>query len=135
MAAWNRRRFCSTGAIGVGVVGLGSTAFPRSGRAGSGNAREVAAPRSKSELPTPALLVDLDRLQANIDKMAEHCRVSGCALRPHAKTHKCPEVARRQLAAGARGVSVATVPEAEAMVAASIAGVLLTSPIIEPAKI
>jgi D-serine deaminase-like pyridoxal phosphate-dependent protein len=121
--------------MGIGAVGLGSSAFPTSSRAGSGDAPGVAAPRSKAELSTPALLVDLDRLQANIDKMAEHCRVSGCALRPHAKTHKCPEVARRQLAAGARGISVATVPEAEAMVAAGITGVLLTSPIVEPAKI
>ena len=64
-----------------------------------------------------------------------HCRNSGCTLRPHAKTHKCPEVARRQLAAGARGISVATVPEAEAMVAAGIHGVLLTSPIVEVGKI
>jgi D-serine deaminase-like pyridoxal phosphate-dependent protein len=81
------------------------------------------------------LLVDLERLEANIAKLARHCRGTGSAIRPHAKTHKCPEIARRQVAAGARGISVATVPEAEAMVAAGITGVLLTSPIIEPAKI
>jgi D-serine deaminase-like pyridoxal phosphate-dependent protein len=135
MAVWNRRRFCASGAVGLGAIGLGSSAFPTSGRAGSGDAPEATAPRSKAQVPTPALLVDLDRLQANIDKLAEHCRASGCALRPHAKTHKCPEVARRQLAAGARGISVATVPEAESMVDAGITGVLLTSPIVEPAKI
>jgi 3-hydroxy-D-aspartate aldolase len=90
---------------------------------------------NKDDLPTPALLVDLDRFQSNLEKLAAHCRTSGCGLRPHAKTHKCPEVARRQLAAGARGISVATVPEAEAMVAAGISGVLLTSPIVEAGKI
>ncbi len=132
MATWNRRRFCASGAVGLGAVGLGSRGLGASGRR---ERTEVAAVRSKGDLPTPVLLVDLDRLQANIEKMAAHCRGTGCALRPHAKTHKCPEVARLQLAAGARGISVATVPEAEAMVAAGITGVLLTSPIVEPGKI
>jgi D-serine deaminase-like pyridoxal phosphate-dependent protein len=90
---------------------------------------------SKDDLPTPALLVDLDRFESNLEAMAGHCRREGCHLRPHAKTHKCPEVARRQIAAGARGISTATVPEAEAMVAAGLPGVLLTSPIIETGKI
>ena len=90
---------------------------------------------AKADLPTPALLVDLDLLEANIAAMADHCRREGCGIRPHAKTHKCPEIARRQVAAGARGISTATVAEAEAMVAAGIRGVLLTSPIVEPSKI
>jgi D-serine deaminase-like pyridoxal phosphate-dependent protein len=90
----------------------------------------------KSDLPTPALCVDLDLFGANLKTMADHCRQAGCGFRPHAKTHKCPEIARRQVAAGALGVCVATVPEAEAMVAAGIAGVLLlTSPIVEAHKI
>jgi 3-hydroxy-D-aspartate aldolase len=93
------------------------------------------AARSIDDLPTPALLVDLDVFEANLRAMADHCRREGCHFRPHAKTHKCPEVARRQLASGARGVSTATVAEAEAMVAAGISGVLLTSPIVEPGKI
>jgi D-serine deaminase-like pyridoxal phosphate-dependent protein len=67
--------------------------------------------------------------------MAEHCRKAGRAFRPHAKTHKCPEIARRQVASGAVGVCVATVPEAEAMVAAGLRGVLLTSPIADRRKI
>src|SRR5262249_23517931 len=65
----------------------------------------------------------------------EHCNKARCGFRPHAKTHKCPEIARRQVAAEALGVCVATVPEAEAMVGAGIRGVLLTSPILEPGKI
>jgi len=91
--------------------------------------------RSRSELPTPALSVNLDAFEANLRTMADHCRKAGVGYRPHAKTHKCPEIARRQVAAGALGVCVATVPEAEAMVAAGIRGVLLTSPILEPGKI
>ena len=89
----------------------------------------------KADLPTPALLVDLDLLEANIRTMADHCRREGCQIRPHAKTHKCPAIARRQIAAGARGISTATVAEAEAMVKAGLPGVLLTSPIVEPSKI
>jgi D-serine deaminase-like pyridoxal phosphate-dependent protein len=87
------------------------------------------------EIPTPALVVDLDRFERNLQTFAEHCRTSGCAWRPHAKTHKCPEIARRQLAAGAIGISTATVAEAEAMVHAGLRGVLLTSPIVERGKI
>ncbi|WP_422928354.1 DSD1 family PLP-dependent enzyme [Singulisphaera sp. PoT] len=90
---------------------------------------------NKDDLPTPALLVDLDHFEATLEAMAAQCRRQGCYLRPHAKTHKCPEIARRQVAAGARGISTATVPEAEAMARAGIPGVLLTSPIVEPGKI
>lgn len=91
--------------------------------------------RSKAELPTPALLVDLAAFEANLRTMTDHCKKAGCGFRPHAKTHKCPEIARRQIASGALGVCVATVPEAEGMVAAGIRGVLLTSPILEAGKI
>jgi 3-hydroxy-D-aspartate aldolase len=59
---------------------------------------------------------------------------SGKSLRPHAKAHKCVEIARRQLAAGAIGISVATVPEAELMSKAGITGLLLTSPLADPLK-
>ncbi len=91
--------------------------------------------RNKAEIPTPALLVDLDRFEANLRTMAEQCRKTNCGLRPHAKTHKCPEIAKRQIAAGAVGICVATVPEAEAMAAAGVDGLLLTSPVVEPAKL
>jgi D-serine deaminase-like pyridoxal phosphate-dependent protein len=90
---------------------------------------------TKANIPTPALVVDLDAFEANVQKMAEHCRQAKCGFRPHAKTHKCPEIARRQTAAGALGICAATVPEAEALAAAGIRGVLLTSPIVDPAKI
>jgi D-serine deaminase-like pyridoxal phosphate-dependent protein len=91
--------------------------------------------QTRADLPTPALLVDLAAFEANLRALADHCKKAGCGFRPHAKTHKCPEIARRQVDSGALGVCVATVPEAEGMVAAGIRGVLLTSPILEPAKI
>lgn len=90
---------------------------------------------TKHDIPTPALLVDLDAFESNVRTLAEHCRAAGCGFRPHAKTHKCPEIARRQVAAGAVGISAATVTEVEALVGAGIRGVLLTSPIVEPVKI
>src|SRR2546427_5652831 len=61
------------------------------------------------ELPTPCLLVDLDRFESNLDKMSRHTRECGIALRPHAKTHKCVNIARRQLEKGAIGICVATI--------------------------
>ncbi len=101
MSAWRRRRFLASSTIGLGAVGLAAA----SDRTGAGMEPQPAVPeiRTKDDLPTPALLVDLDRFQANLQKLAAHCRSSGCTLRPHAKTHKCPEVARRQLAAGREG--------------------------------
>jgi len=107
----------------------------------SGAATSVAAAEmdvsglTKANIPTPALVVDLNAFEANIQKMADHCRQAKIGYRPHAKTHKCPQIAKRQVAAGAFGVCVATVPEAEAMAAVGISGILLTSPIVDAGKI
>ncbi len=90
---------------------------------------------NKANVPTPALLLDLDLFESNVKTMADHCQGAGVNFRPHAKTHKCPDIAKRQIAAGAIGICCATIQEAEAMVAAGIPGVLLTSPIVEPVKI
>ena len=64
-------------------------------------------PASLESLSTPAVVVDLDVLERNIARMAARAREAGVRLRPHAKTHKCPEIARLQRAAGAWGLSVA----------------------------
>ena len=66
-----------------------------------------------ADLPTPSLLLDLDVLERNVGWMARRCAELGVALRPHLKTHKCVEIAERQRAAGARGVTVSTLSEAE----------------------
>lgn len=88
----------------------------------------------KSEIPTPALLLDLDAFEANLQLMVQRVNQSGKHLRPHAKAHKCVEIARRQIAAGAIGVCVATADEAELMSRAGIPGILLTSPLADPFK-
>lgn len=90
---------------------------------------------TRSEIPTPALLLDLDRLERNIQEMAAHVKAAGKKLRPHAKTHKCPEIARRQIAAGAVGVCVAKVGEAEVMAAAGIRNLLITTEVVGAEKI
>ena len=89
----------------------------------------------RNEIPTPALLLDLDAFETNIARMAQAAKAAGKQLRPHAKAHKCVEIARRQLEAGACGVCVATVSEAEMMSRAGITGLLLTSPVADPLKI
>src|SRR4029453_5731310 len=87
-----------------------------SGTPTSGEAAEInVAGLTKATIPTPALVVDLDAFEANVQKMADHCRQAKVGFRPHAKTHKCPQVAKRQVATGALGVCVAPVPEAEGM--------------------
>jgi D-serine deaminase-like pyridoxal phosphate-dependent protein len=79
--------------------------------------------------------LDLDGFEANLTRMAERVKQSGKKLRPHGKAHKCVEIAKRQIAAGARGISVATLAEAELMSKAGIPGLLLTSPVADPLKI
>jgi D-serine deaminase-like pyridoxal phosphate-dependent protein len=64
-------------------------------------------------LPTPALLLDLDILERNLQRMTERTKGLGVALRPHIKTHKCIEIGRRQVELGAKGITVSTLYEAE----------------------
>jgi len=90
---------------------------------------------TRAEIPTPALLLDLDRFERNVAKMAAHVKAAGKKIRPHAKTHKCPEIARRQVAAGAVGVCVAKVGEAEVMAAAGVRNLLITTEVVGPEKI
>lgn len=83
-------------------------------------------------LPTPALLLDGPVFEANIARMSAHIAKAKKKLRPHAKAHKCINIARRQIQAGATGICVATVPEAELMARAGIRNILLTSPVADP---
>lgn len=87
---------------------------------------------SRRQLNTPALVVDLEALDANIAAMAEFARRHGVALRPHSKTHKSADIARRQIAAGALGVCCAKLGEAEALCEAGIGGLHVTSAVVTP---
>ena len=73
---------------------------------------------SVDDIDTPALVVDLDAFERNLDLMANAVRGAGVALRPHAKSHKCPDIAHAQIERGAVGICCQKVGEAEAFVAA-----------------
>lgn len=95
----------------------------------------IGRPGSRKAIDTPALVLDLDAFDANVEIMARLARERGIALRPHAKTHKSVAVARRQMEAGAVGQCCAKLGEAEVLAEAGIPGLLLTSPVQHPAKI
>ena len=126
----DRRLFLAT-TMGTGMIAATNLTTPTIAAADEFSVRGL----TKANIPTPALLVDLDAFEANVQKMADYAKQAKCSLRPHAKTHKCPEIARRQISAGAIGICCATVPEMEAMAAAGIPGLLLTSPVVDPAKL
>jgi D-serine deaminase-like pyridoxal phosphate-dependent protein len=88
-----------------------------------------------SELDTPALLVDLDALEANLAEMAAVAGRAGVRLRPHTKTHKSPEIARMQLRAGAVGITCAKLGEAEVMADAGLDDLLIAYPLVGEPKL
>ena len=88
-----------------------------------------------AEVDTPALLIDLDAFEGNLQRMAAFARKAGIRMRPHAKTHKSPDIAKRQIALGAVGVCCQKVSEAEAMVDAGIGDVLVTNEVAGAAKL
>jgi D-serine deaminase-like pyridoxal phosphate-dependent protein len=105
----------------LSVLGDAGAAFPGSD----------AAPPSElpADLRTPCVLVDATILRANLEAMATQAQRRGLALRPHAKTHKCLQIAHSQLALGAAGLTVATVGEAETFADAGVADLFIAYPI------
>ena len=90
----------------------------------------------RDELITPALVLDIDAAQRNIDHMASELKQMGAAtIRPHYKTHKSPDLARRQLQAGAGGLSMATVWEAAILAAAGMDDLFVVNTVAHPAKL
>lgn len=90
--------------------------------------------RGIDEVDTPALLVDRQRLDKNIASFSGMAKTAGVSLRPHVKTHKTIEIARRQLAAGSRGITVAKLSEAEAYVDAGITDIFVAYPVVGEIK-
>ncbi len=88
---------------------------------------DVKGKLSKDELPTPALLLDLDLFESNVAKMAAHAKAQGRALRPHAKTHKCSTIANYLITKGAVGACAAKISEAEALANDGVTGFLITT--------
>ena len=96
---------------------------------------DVKGKLGRADLPTPALLLDLDAFESNVKKMAAHVKSKGRALRPHGKTHKCPEIARCLIEAGAVGACAAKISEAEVFAANGIRGLLVTTAVVGSYKI
>ncbi len=89
----------------------------------------------RSQIPTPALLVDMDAMEANLKRMAAFFADGPTQLRPHYKNHKCVALARRQLAHGAIGITCATLGEAEALARNGIHGILLANEVADATQI
>jgi 3-hydroxy-D-aspartate aldolase len=89
----------------------------------------------REELATPALLLDLDAFEANVTKMSRYAKDHHRSLRPHGKTHKCPEVAKALVRAGAVGICAAKISEAEAFVENGVSDVLITTAVLGKHKI
>jgi 3-hydroxy-D-aspartate aldolase len=99
------------------------------------NAYLIGQADARARLCTPALLLELEAFEHNVAAMAAYCREQGVALRPHAKTHKSVEIARKQLKAGAAGICCATIGEAERLTDGGIDNLLITSPLATAAKL
>ena len=88
-----------------------------------------------TELPTPALVVDIEIMTRNMETMANYLTKVKTQLRPHAKTHKTPAIGHIQMRAGAVGLCCATVGEAEVMVYAGIPEVMIANEIVDPVSL
>ena len=99
----------------------------------------MKAPAQPGDTPeaidTPALVIDLDAMERNLARMASFARAHGVRLRPHAKMHKCGAIARRQIDAGAVGVCVQKLAEAEALASAGVADIFISNEVIAPSKL
>lgn len=133
----SRRHFLHATSAGAAAVwipqpvkGYGAAEMRRQAPGG-----RVEAGISKWDLDTPCLCVDLDRLEANLDRMQTTVTRNGIASRPHAKTHKCPAIARLQIATGSVGVCTAKISEAEVMFEHGVEQILLTTVNVSPRKI
>lgn len=99
------------------------------------NARLIGKAGGLRELTTPALVLDWDAFEQNIGAYQNQMNLHGLRARPHAKSHKCAEIARRQIAAGAVGICTASLHEAEEMMGQGINNILITSPVIGADKV
>jgi D-serine deaminase-like pyridoxal phosphate-dependent protein len=124
----SRRNFVAASTAMVAGVTRSSAATTSKGFADleSRLARRELKDIFKEDLPTPCMVVDQEIFESNLKKMADHCTKAGIHLRAHVKVHKSTEIARRQLALGAIGLTCATVAECELMAHAGFNGILLT---------
>jgi len=145
----SRRGFLATsaaaGALGCasGIRASGSALdIEQSSQGGHGGEDALVAPqyrgfvkKSVKELPTPALLIDLDIFEHNLQKLASYMKDRPASFRPHAKAHKSPAVGKLQLASGAKGLCAAKLGEADVLIRGGIKDVLITAEVVGKLKI
>lgn len=90
---------------------------------------------TRDDLPTPALMLDLDAFESNVSTMTRYAKEHNRALRPHGKTHKCPEIAKALIRAGATGACAAKISEAEVFAQNGVNGILVTTAVVGKHKI
>jgi D-serine deaminase-like pyridoxal phosphate-dependent protein len=136
-ASASRRAFLSATAVGAAHVWIPSPVkgYSAAEAAAQGAGSQAGVGMSKWDLDTPALCVDLDALEKNIATMQAAVTRFGIATRPHAKTHKCADIAKMQLAAGSIGICTAKLGEAEALAAQGVDRICMTTANLSPAKI
>ena len=138
-APFTRRHFLqaagASAAVWVPSPAKGYTHAEMTARAAEAGGERLEIGISMWDLDTPALVVDLDALESNIDRMQQTVRGNGIASRPHAKTHKCPAIARLQLEAGSVGICVAKISEAQALFDHGVDQLLMTTSNVTPFKI
>ena len=125
-----RRKFLQRGSL-AGVASL----IPFASTAADPTVIYNDIGKSKWDLDSPALCVDLDKMDQNIKSMQSRLQGTGVATRPHAKTHKCPAIAKMQIAAGAIGICTAKLSESEVMLDNGISNVLMTGVNVTAPKI
>ena len=136
---FSRRHFLQAAGAGAAVwvpspvKGYSATELTRRAETSGAAINELGV--SIWDLDTPALIVDLDVLEANIATMQRTVARNGIASRPHAKTHKTPEIARMQLETGSVGICVAKISEAHALFKHGIEPLLMTTSNVTPTKI
>src|SRR5205085_2033833 len=117
------------------ATNLGATPQPRHGGLPMTTRPPAEIGMPLDEVDTPALIVDLDAFERNLRRLADRVQGSGVRLRPHAKTHKCPVIALKQIELGAVGVCCQKVSEAEAMVYGGVRDVLVTNEVVGRQKL
>ena len=136
---FSRRDFLQAAGAGAGVwvpaTVHGYTGAEMANHAAQAGGELTPLGLSVQDLDTPALVVDLDALEANIATLQRTVARNGIASRPHAKTHKCPAIARMQLDTGSVGICVAKVSEAQVLFDHGVEQLLMTTSNVTPFKI
>lgn len=137
-SAWTRRHFVTSSLLALGATG--DAVWARNDQEKGMNQDSYAMLQTFvglpiSEIPTPALMIDMDLFEQNLVTMRDACKARNRLLRPHGKAHKSPVIAKKQLQYGAMGQCAAKLGEAEVLVHGGIRDVLITAPVVGKRKI